>query len=171
MTKPLALVETDRVLKRGDPIAQEARAALADGLSLDACAIEGAAEQLLREAPDVSAEGLCEAMGGTLTARLMPEELPALASVGGIVVVDPRLPPSVWRVAVIHESAHVLLDLTHPHARHSDVWALTLAILMPRALARRYPTAGGLAAAAGVPLWTASLRLRMCAVEAELQAS
>lgn len=69
--------------------------------------------------------------------------------------------PDEARVMVVgvHEVSHdKIRDMGIGHV-HADVWALTMALLMPRKIAGRYRCERSLAQACGVPLWAARWRL------------
>lgn len=53
---------------------------------------------------------------------------------------------------VLHELAHAMLDKAHPHHDHADVWALSLALAIPRRVFRLHHLARH------VPQWAVRLR-------------
>lgn len=57
-----------------------------------------------------------------------------------------------WNLRVLHELAHALLDAGHLDHSHADVWALTLALAIPRRLFRQHQEARH------VPRWAVALR-------------
>ena len=56
---------------------------------------------------------------------------------------------------ILHELAHDLMDRHYPRHSHADVWALTLALALPRSLRRLHPLQ------VHVPRWAVALRLRV----------
>lgn len=66
--------------------------------------------------------------------------------------VRPSADDARWNLRVLHELAHALLRRHHPYHGHADVWALTLALAIPRAAFRRR------AEAHHVPKWAVALR-------------
>ncbi|MDO9019233.1 MAG: hypothetical protein Q8S73_02775 [Deltaproteobacteria bacterium] len=57
-----------------------------------------------------------------------------------------------WNLRVLHELAHALLDGECPQHSHADVWALTLALAIPRRSFRLHHEARH------VPRWAVALR-------------
>ena len=69
-----------------------------------------------------------------------------------VLQVRPSADDARWNLRVLHELAHKLLDKHYPNHSHADVWALTLALAIPRAsYCRRHE-------ARHVPRWAVALR-------------
>lgn len=69
-----------------------------------------------------------------------------------VITVRPTPCDQLWNLRILHELAHLFLDGHHPQHNHGDVWALTLALAVPRGTLRR------IGEARHVPPW--ALRLR-----------
>lgn len=84
----------------------------------------------------------------------------------GIVLIRAKLSERLKRVAWVHECCHPVATKAGFGHCHADVWRLTLATLMSRAILREQPTwrAGDLAARCVVPWWVAWARLDMMRV-------
>jgi len=70
----------------------------------------------------------------------------------GMLTVRPTPCDQLWNLRILHELAHLLLGEHYPQHNHADVWALTLALAVPRGTLRR------IGEARHVPPW--ALRLR-----------
>lgn len=134
-----------------------ARAELATAWHVDAGHIEGLARETHAEAhlPDPfdgqSGEAIALALG-YLVLRNPAAACGAACLLPGLLSARPSPCDRVWNLRVLHEVAHALLRAHHPHHTHADVWALTLALAVPRGHLQR---AGD---ARHVPAW--ALRLR-----------
>ncbi len=70
----------------------------------------------------------------------------------GVLLVRTSADDQRWNLRVLHELAHALLNATRSEHSHADVWALTLALAIPRRAYRRHPQARH------VPRWAVALR-------------
>lgn len=75
-----------------------------------------------------------------------------------VLLVRPSHDEARWNLRVLHELAHARLDAAGPHHTHADVWALTLALAVPRHAYRRHPEARH------VPRWAVTLRRQVAQV-------
>lgn len=134
-----------------------ARAELAAAWLVDAGHIEGLASQThevahLRDPFDMDSGELLALALGLLVLRNPAAACGAACLLPGLLSARPCSCPVVWNLRVLHELAHALLRQHHPQHSHADVWALTLALAVPRGTLRR------IADARHVPPW--ALRLR-----------
>jgi hypothetical protein len=77
-----------------------------------------------------------------------------------VLLVRPSNDDARWNLRVLHELAHARLDAAGPHHTHADVWALTLALAIPRHAYRRHHEARH------VPRWVVTLRRQVAQVVA-----
>lgn len=70
----------------------------------------------------------------------------------GVLLVRTSADDLRWNLRVLHELAHALLNESRVEHGHADVWALTLALAIPRRVYRRHPQARH------VPRWAVALR-------------
>jgi len=147
-----------------DPIALEALAELRSGQrALDDFTVEGFADyaDALRGA-DPHFEALAKALSLAVEYVKLPSGLYGLRGPGVILV---GLMKSGERREVVgsHECCHHLARLSKQRHHHADVWAMTIATVAPRRrlleLRGTVESPGDLAAACGIPWWTAELRL------------
>lgn len=134
-----------------------ARAELVTTWLVDAGHIEGLARAAhdATHLPDPfdgqSGEAIAMALG-YLVLRNPAAACGAACLLPGVLTARPDSCDLTWNLRVLHEVAHALLRRHHPHHSHADVWALTLALAVPRGTLAR------LSAAQHVPPW--ALRLR-----------
>lgn len=104
-------------------------------------------------------------------------EIPGLPVAGinipGAVAIAPQRDPATRRFVIAHELSHVPAREHGFNDCHADVQQVTLAALMPKRIVQSLRTIDPLllAAAAGVPYWTAWARLKMPSVLAMLRAA
>lgn len=139
------------------PGAEEVRAHLAQPWRMDPALIEGIASHAhevtrLRDPFDA-------ASGDVLAARLGYLVFPSdsAACGGGCVLerglmVRPSADDARWNLRVLHELAHALLRAEKVEHGEADVWALTLALAIPRGAFRRRD------GARHVPRWAVQIR-------------
>lgn len=158
----------------GERLRRNATEAIHGGCRVDPFIIEGTANDIRCRAAAIEDDGqvdlytIAEAAGLSVVIRELHDDLPGFTS-SGLVFVHEDADPSVQFVTGCHECAHTAkMDAAQTHG---DVWALTLAILMPMALIRTNPAPWAIASAAGVPAWAVSLRLQFACVFAQLQQS
>ena len=114
-------------------------------------------------------EGDLAAIAAAFDSALVVEDLPpgawGIHLPPGLIMISSLLPTiEDRRITTAHEGIHADMRRSSLHHEHGDVWAATLAVLMPRALLRRCANAPELAVAARVPLWAAVLRMAMTSV-------
>ena len=133
------------------------RAQLAAPWMADPGHLEGIAAEVHREAHlldpfDIqSGEALAMSIG-CLVLRSPAAVCGAACLLSGVLTVRPDRCDLVWNFNVLHEVAHRVIEPHEPHHSHADVWALTLALAVPRGHLRRIEEARH------VPAW--ALRLR-----------
>lgn len=59
------------------------------------------------------------------------------ALLANVLFVRPSADPHRQTLRTLHEVSHRLMDQHHPHHGHADVWALTLALAIPRSAFRQ----------------------------------
>lgn len=140
-----------------DSIAQEALVELASEREADYLLLESIGDAYAEVARNL--EALAEAVGVAIAFdESLPSGVPGIR-VPGLAILRPH--PDEARVMVVgaHEVSHdKVRDMGIGHL-HSDVWVLTMCLLMPRKIASRYRCARSLAQACGVPLWAARWRM------------
>jgi hypothetical protein len=122
--------------------------------------------------PGLGGDELAERLGYAVAEQQLHPGVFALR-LGVLVLVAPMRDRTLRRVVIAHEIAHGELRAMNLHHAHGDVWALTLAMLMPVASVRAHGSGVALAAACSVPLWAALLREKMptiCDVSKENEA-
>jgi len=149
--------------------------------SVDDGLIEGLAEWALSEGPalkDVARLLKVEIRTQSLPAGVYGMRVAFPEGVGGpelrgYVLVAPLKASAMRRLVIAHELCHGVLRGAKLSHSHVDVWAVTLALLMPRAalLAMGCPNVTEMAAVFGVPWWAAWARLKMSRVSAEISAA
>lgn len=141
-----------------DPIAQEALTELAADRDVPDWVIESLGDGHSEAPRDL--ESLAESVGVSVAYDLtLPSGIPGLR-VSGLVILRPHRDPARVMLVGGHEMSHEVLrclDLGHTHG---DVWALTMALVMPRAIVAQHVDPGALAAACCVPWWAARFRLQ-----------
>lgn len=75
-----------------------------------------------------------------------------------VLLVRPSHDDARWNLRVLHELAHARLDAAGPHHTHADVWALTLALAIPKHAYRRHNEVRH------VPRWVVTLRRQVALV-------
>ena len=155
-----------------DPIAQLVLAELAGGQRrIDDDLVEGLGTWM----DGCSADGTVEGMAEGMKRRIV--EIPGLPVAGinipGAVAIAPQRDPATRRFVIAHELSHVPAREHGFNDCHADVQRVTLAALMPKRIVQSLRTIDPLllAAAAGVPYWTAWARLKMPSVLAMLRAA
>lgn len=140
-----------------DPIAQEALSELAADRSVPDWIVEGFGDEHADVPRDL--ESIAEAVGVSVAYDPdLPPGVPGLR-VPGLIILFPHHDNARVMIVGTHESSHDVfrgLGISHTHG---DVWALTMALVMPRRLAMRHTDPGSLAAACCVPWWAARFRL------------
>lgn len=129
---------------------------LAEPGACDPAVLEGLADHAHDVRDGDGPEGLALGQGVDVTVRRLPEGILGFVD-GSRILVTPRKNRALMVLVILHELAHLMLRQAGMRHEHSDVWRLTLALAMPRRIARGAP--GDLAAAGGVPWWAAKLRL------------
>ena len=122
--------------------------------------------------PGLGGDELAERLGYAVAEQQLHPGVFALR-LGVLVLVAPMRDRTLRRVVIAHEIAHGELRAMNLHHAHGDVWALTLAMLMPVASVRAHGSGVALAAGCSVPLWAALLREKMptiCDVSKENEA-
>ena len=129
---------------------------LAEPGAVDPALLEGLADHAHAAQDGDGPEGLARGQDVDVTIVGLP------AGILGFVdrsrnLAAPRKSRALLVLVIAHELAHIMLRRAGMRHEHSDVWRLTLALAMPRGVARGSP--GDLAARCGVPWWAAKLRL------------
>lgn len=140
-----------------DPIAQEALTELAAARDVPAWIVEGLGDEHADVPRDL--EALAEAVGVSVSYDPdLPPGVPGLR-VPGLVILCPHGDSARVMIVGTHETSHeIFRELKIAHT-HGDVWALTMALAMPRRIAARHRDPGSLAAACRVPWWAARFRM------------
>lgn len=146
-----------------DPLAAEALSELAsDHAVADPWVIECLADHLTEGGLDLDV--LAERAGVSVVETPFPMHG---FYTRGLVFVRSGLSERTRRVVVTHECCHPVATLAGFGECHPDVWRLSLATMMPRAVIGRHPrSVEDVAARCGVPWWAAWARLKMAAITA-----
>ncbi len=155
-----------------DPIAQLVLAELEGGhRRIDDQLVEGLGTWMAERSDDGTIEGMARGMEREVVEI---HGLPVLGIlIPGAVAIAPQHDPASRRFVIAHELSHVPAREHGFNDCHGDVQRVTLAALMPTRIVRSIRTLDPLilAAAAGVPYWSAWARLKMPSVVAMLRAA
>lgn len=139
------------------PAYAEVRAILLQPWLVDAGHLEGLANQAHERAeltdPFARRSGLI--LAGHLQYLVIPRHDIGCGASGlhrQMLLVRPCANDARFNLRVLHELAHALLDAHHAQHSHADVWALTLALAVPRCAFRQFSEADH------VPRWALALR-------------